>query len=162
MIVVAQQRSRAGQTREQDRRLAATRDLLELARDLRDLGGVLTATAGLHEIQHGRPAHETVKRRVVLVEHRPERAECIFVASIAESRCATRKVRGSEQRAAIHRGQCSLRPAEHRIEVGFATAQRRRQRAHELARESELRLARVARQDRRLGAGRSAASQSPT
>ena len=115
-------------------------------------GGVLTATAGLDEVQHGRPAHEAVIRRVVLVEHRPERAECVVVPSLAESRCGPGKVRGGEQRAALHRRQCSLRPGEHRIEVGFATAQRSGQRAYELTGEPELRLASFAREGRRLGA----------
>ena len=154
VIVIAHQRPRADQAGAQDRRLAVAGDLLQLAGDLRDPGGVLAATAGLDEVEHGRPAHEAVKRRVVLVEHRPERAECLVVPSLAESRGAPGEVRGGEQRPTVHRGQCSLRLGEHRIEVGFATAQRSGQRAHELPGESELRLASVARQDRRLGARR--------
>ncbi len=113
---------------------------------------MLTATAGLYEVQDRWPAHEPVKRRVVLVEHGPERAECVVVSPIAESRGGPSKVCRREQRPAIHRRQCSLRSDEHRIEFTFATARRSGERAYELPGESELRLARLARQGRRLGA----------
>ena len=77
--------------------------------------------AGLDEVQHGRPAHEAVKCRVALVEHRPERAECVVVPSLARE--PPRHGRGARGRAAArpsspsalarvpgasHRGRLSL------------------------------------------------------
>jgi hypothetical protein len=151
VIVVAQQRSGAGQTGAQDRWVTAPRDLLEVGRHLHDACGVLTATARLDEVKHGRPAHEAVKRWVVLVKHRPERTEGVVVPSLAQGGCAPGKVRGREQRTVLHRPQCALRPGDQTIEVGFAPALRRGEGAHELAGESVLRLASVACQARRLG-----------
>ena len=58
---------------------------------------------------------------------------------------------GSEQRTAVDRRQCSLRPGEQGIEVGVAAAVREGECSNELCGESVLRLASVARQRRGVG-----------
>ena len=96
-----------------------------------------------------------MKRRVGLVEDRPQVAERVLVAPVAERRGAAREVRRREQRPAFHREQsvCSG-SASIGLELGLSSTQRRGQAGDQLTREPVLRLTGVAGQTRRLGAGR--------
>ena len=94
----------------------------------------------LDKVENGRPPHETMKRRIGFVEHRPEVAECILVAALAEGCGAASEMRGRQQRSAVHRSQRALGTGDPLLEVGVVAPESGHECGDELTREPILRL----------------------
>jgi len=153
VLVVGEERPRAGQACPQDRRCALPRNRFELDEGARNLIGTPATRAGFGKVEHGRPTHEAVIRVLAGVEHRPQMAERVLVTPLAERRSAARDVRGREQRPTVHCGENLLRTGDHLLNVGIP-AQCARERRGEFPDESELELAAVAREACCLDTGR--------
>ena len=81
-------------------------------------------------------------------------AEGIIVSALTESRGTTSEMSRSEHRPTVHPQQGPLRPGEHRLKIRLRAAERRGERADELADEPVLRLAAVTRKTRPVGTRR--------
>ena len=71
-------------------------DCFQVLNHFGEPAGLSAAGGGFDEVQQSLPAHETVERRVVVVEDRPQVLEGIVVPSIAEGGGAASEVRGRE------------------------------------------------------------------
>src|SRR6266478_6467690 len=84
------------------------------------------AGGGFDEVQQSRPAHETVERRVGLVENGPQVLERVLVPPTADGCGTPGKVRGREQWSTFHGKQRPLWFSKKWFDVRLRSAQRRR------------------------------------